>query len=81
MGAEDPDFASSEARVVLRPLLAPQEDRDRTVQKLRFVDGLTQREVGEAIGVTQMQVSRILSRIFDTLREEVGEVPEIARAS
>jgi hypothetical protein len=28
-----------------------------------------------------MQVSRILSRIFDTLREEVGEVPEIARAS
>jgi hypothetical protein len=31
--------------------------------------------------VTQMQVSRILSRIFDTLREEVGEVPEIARAS
>ena len=81
LGAEDPDFASCEARVVLRPLLARLEERDRTVLKLRFVDGLTQREVGEAIGVTQMQVSRILSRIFDTLREEVGEVPEIARAS
>jgi RNA polymerase sigma-B factor len=81
LGDEDPDFASCEARVVLRPLLARLEDRDRTVLRLRFVDGLTQREVGEEIGVTQMQVSRILSRIFATLREEVGDVPEIARAS
>lgn len=80
LGSEDPDFASCEARVLLRPLLAQLEDRDRTVLRLRFVDGLTQREVGEEIGVTQMQVSRILSRIFNTLRDEVGEVPEIARA-
>jgi RNA polymerase sigma-B factor len=81
LGGDDPDFASCEARVVLRPLLARLEDRDRTVLRLRFVEGLTQREVGEEIGVTQMQVSRILSRIFATLRDEVGEVPEIARAS
>jgi RNA polymerase sigma-B factor len=81
LGSDDPDFASCEARVVLRPLLSKLEDRDRTVLRLRFVDGLTQREVGEEIGVTQMQVSRILSRIFNTLREEVGEVPEISRAS
>jgi RNA polymerase sigma-B factor len=81
LGSEDPDFDSCEARVVLRPLLSRLEDRDRTVLRLRFVEGLTQREVGEEIGVTQMQVSRILSRIFNTLREEVGEVPEIARAS
>jgi RNA polymerase sigma-B factor len=81
LGAEDPDFASCEARVVLRPLLSRLEDRDRTVLRLRFVDGLTQREVGEQIGVTQMQVSRILSRIFDTLRDEIGDLPEIARAS
>jgi RNA polymerase sigma-B factor len=81
LGGEDPDFASCEARVLLKPLLARLEERDRTVLKLRFVDGLTQREVGEEIGVTQMQVSRILSRIFETLRTEVGEVPEIARAS
>lgn len=81
LGGEDPDFASCEARVVLKPLLERLEERDRTVLRLRFVDGLTQREVGEEIGVTQMQVSRILSRIFSTLREEVGEVPEIAYAS
>jgi len=81
LGSEDPDFASCEARVVLRPLLQRLEDRDRTVLRLRFVEGLTQREVGEEIGVTQMQVSRILSRIFSTLREQVGTIPEIARAS
>src|SRR4051812_40811951 len=81
LGSDDPDFASCEARVVLRPLLSRLEERDRTVLRLRFVDGLTQREVGEQIGVTQMQVSRILSRIFSTLREEVGDVPEIAQAS
>jgi RNA polymerase sigma-B factor len=81
LGTDDPDFASCEARVLLRPLLSKLEDRDRTVLRLRFVDGLTQREVGEEIGVTQMQVSRILSRIFATLRADLGEVPEIARAS
>jgi RNA polymerase sigma-B factor len=81
LGADDPDFASCEARVLLRPLLARLEDRDRTVLRLRFVEGLTQREVGEEIGFTQIQVSRILSRIFTTLRDEVGDVPDIARAS
>ena len=81
LGADDPDFSSCEARVLLRPLLSKLEERDRTVLRLRFVEGLTQREVGEAIGVTQMQVSRILSRIFNTLRAEVGEVPEMAHAS
>lgn len=81
LGGEDPDFASCEARVVLQPLLARLEERDRTVLRLRFVEGLTQREVGEEIGVTQMQVSRILTRIFNTLRQEVGEVPELAYAS
>jgi RNA polymerase sigma-B factor len=81
LGGEDASFASAEARVVLRPLLSRLGDRDQKVLRLRFVDGLTQREVGEEIGVTQMQVSRILSRIFDTLRDEVGEVPEIAHAS
>ena len=67
--------------MVLQPLLARLEERDRTVLRLRFVEGLTQREVGEEIGVTQMQVSRILTRIFNTLRQEVGEVPELAYAS
>jgi RNA polymerase sigma-B factor len=81
LGGADPDYASCEARMMLRPLLAGLERRDRTVQRLRFVEGLTLREVGERIGVSQMQVSRILSRIFTTLRDGIGDVPDIARAS
>ena len=81
LGGADPDYDSCEARVMLRPLLATLDRRDRTVLRLRFVEGLTQREVGERIGVTQMQVSRILSRILSTLKDGIGDVPDIARAS
>jgi RNA polymerase sigma-B factor len=79
LGGADPDYESCEARVMLRPLLANLDRRDRLVLRLRFVEGLTQREVGERIGVTQMQVSRILSRILTTLRDGIGEVPDVTR--
>lgn len=75
LGAEDAELGRCEIRVALNPLLRRLAPRDREVLRLRFVEGLTQREVGEAIGVTQMQVSRILARIFATLRSELGEVP------
>ena len=41
----------------------------RRVLQLRFFDGLTQSEIARDIGVTQLQVSRVLSRIFAELRE------------
>ena len=47
-------------------------DRDRLVLRLRFVDELTQGEIGGIIGVTQMQVSRILSRILCLARDELA---------
>lgn len=75
LGCEDVELARCEIRVALGPLLRRLPQRDREVLRLRFAEGLTQREVGEAIGVTQMQVSRILARIFATLREELGEMP------
>lgn len=72
LGTEDGEFDRSEIRVVLAPLLRALPPRDQTVLRLRFVDGLTQREVGARIGVTQMQVSRILSRILAHLREQLS---------
>ncbi len=53
---------------MLGPLLRALPERDRLVLELRFVEGLTQREVGQRIGVTQMQVSRILARILGQMR-------------
>jgi RNA polymerase sigma-B factor len=76
LGELDPAFDESEARLVLTPLLRRLGPRDRLVLRLRFADGLTQREVGERIGVSQMQVSRILSRVLATLRTEIQQSPE-----
>ena len=68
IGSADPGFALCEQRTVLAPLLKALPERDRRVLELRFVEGLTQREVGQRIGVTQMQVSRILARILGQMR-------------
>jgi len=68
LGIWDSRFASAEARVMLEPAIRGLRERDRTVLQLRFVDGLTQQEIGERIGVSQMQISRILNRVLDELR-------------
>lgn len=74
LGATDAEFELCEIRAMLAPLIGQLPARDRTVLRLRFIDGLTQREVGERIGVTQMQVSRILGRILGHLRDQLGPV-------
>ncbi len=66
--ATDQGQGSAEARIALAPAVRRLSDRDRRILQLRFFEDLTQREIGEEIGVTQMQVSRVLSRIFDDLR-------------
>jgi RNA polymerase sigma-B factor len=69
---DDDDRVSAEARVVLGPVVRRLGERDRRILMLRFFGGLTQQEIAEDIGVTQMQVSRLLSRIFGELREQLG---------
>ncbi|WP_439681118.1 sigma-70 family RNA polymerase sigma factor [Embleya sp. MST-111070] len=55
-------------RESLRPLIADLDDRDRHILKLRFRDDLTQTEIGERLGLSQMHISRLLTRTFTTLR-------------
>lgn len=73
MGAEENGFDMVETRATLRPALAKLADRDRSIIRMRFYDGFTQREIGERIGVTQMQVSRLLTRILEDLRLEISD--------
>ncbi len=68
---EDTESAASEARVVLSPVVRRLSERDRRILQLRFVEDLTQAEIGADLGVTQMQVSRLLSRILEDLRDEL----------
>ncbi|WP_226343691.1 sigma-70 family RNA polymerase sigma factor [Agilicoccus flavus] len=52
----------------LRPVLDALDERDRRILLLRFVRGMTQEQIGTEIGVSQMQVSRLLTRILTSLR-------------
>lgn len=74
LGDEDISFDSAEARVALRPLLAHLDRRERIMLEMRFFKGSTQAEIGQVLGITQMQVSRLLSALLNRLREELGPV-------
>jgi RNA polymerase sigma-B factor len=71
---ERPDQEAAEARTVLAPVVRRLPERDRRILKLRFLDDMTQAEIGADLGVTQMQVSRLLGRIMDDLRDELGDI-------
>ncbi|HVR05178.1 MAG TPA: SigB/SigF/SigG family RNA polymerase sigma factor, partial [Solirubrobacteraceae bacterium] len=60
LGAEDDGYERAEQRASLEPLLARIGQRERAVLDLRFGADLTQAEIGERIGVSQMQVSRLI---------------------
>ncbi|MFD7154299.1 SigB/SigF/SigG family RNA polymerase sigma factor [Kribbella sp. NPDC059898] len=74
--ADDDDASIDQLETVemLEPVLADLGERDRRILQLRFVEGWTQSEIGDDIGVSQMQVSRVLRRILDDLRDKL--VPE-----
>ena len=57
---------------MLGPAMRHLSDRDRKILYLRFVEDHTQQEIGNELGVTQMQASRLLKRILDQLRAELG---------
>lgn len=74
LGDDDPSFDSAEARVALKPLLAHLDRRERIMLEMRFFKGATQAEIGEVLGITQMQVSRLLSALLARLRDELGDL-------
>jgi RNA polymerase sigma-B factor len=67
-GAEDLGFDRAEERATLEPLMRRISERERTVLRLRFAEDLTQAEIGERIGVSQMQVSRLIRQALTRLR-------------
>jgi len=68
IGTEDEQFAHAELRATLRKLAVVLTPRERMVLRLRYEGDLTQREIGEQIGISQMQISRILRQALDKLR-------------
>lgn len=73
LGADESGFDRAEERATLEPLLERISDRERLVLKLRFAEGLTQAEIGLRIGVSQMQVSRLIRQALARLRDGLNE--------
>ena len=71
LGDVDLNLDQIENREALRPLLAALPDRERTVLILRFFDSLTQTQIAERVGISQMHVSRLLARSLAQLRQEL----------
>jgi RNA polymerase sigma-B factor len=72
IGGEDPKLELVECRDVVTRTVRVLSPREHRVLHLRFVEDLTQREIGEHIGVSQMQVSRILRNALERSRANAG---------
>ena len=83
LGEADQQAPAAEARVVLGPVVRNLKARDRRIVYLRFFEQRSQQEIADEIGVTQMQVSRLLARILRDLRKEItsSSPAPVARAS
>jgi RNA polymerase sigma-B factor len=73
IGEEDLSFNTVEYGEAIAPVLDEISERDRTVLHLRFVDDMTQSEIAERVGVSQMHVSRILRSTIEKLRKQIPE--------
>ncbi|MDA8283152.1 MAG: SigB/SigF/SigG family RNA polymerase sigma factor [Actinomycetota bacterium] len=73
LGERDPRLAEIDGKLELSPLLARLPDRQRHILELRFVVGCSQTEIASLVGISQMQVSRLLARSLDQLRSWATE--------
>jgi len=67
LGREDDELTDAEARVALRSMLQELSERDRRIVYLRYFEEMTQSEIAEQVGISQMHVSRLLSRSLEIL--------------
>ncbi|MEU8663775.1 SigB/SigF/SigG family RNA polymerase sigma factor [Actinoplanes philippinensis] len=72
LGSPDDGYEFAELRAALGPALATLDDRERTIVTLRFHGNLTQQQIAEHIGVSQMHISRLLTRALTKLRRHLG---------
>jgi RNA polymerase sigma-B factor len=78
IGGDDAGYELAEQRVLLRRGLDELGAREREIVRLRYYEGLTQREIARAVGVSQMHVSRLIRRSIDTMRDSIEPVARAA---
>lgn len=73
MGDTDENYELSEERMLIEKLLPVLTDRERSIIESTFLDGLSQKETGEIIGLSQMHVSRLQRSALEKLREAMKQ--------
>ncbi|MFJ3163785.1 RNA polymerase sigma factor SigF [Streptomyces kanasensis] len=71
LGEEDRAMRLTEDLHALKPMVEELDDRDRAILHMRFVEEMTQAQIGERLGVSQMHVSRLLARMTTRMRERM----------
>ena len=82
IGTEEHQYEVSEDRAVLAPGFRVLDERERKILHLRFFEGLTQSQIAQQIGISQMHVSRLIRRSLEKIRDEIAaeeEIPAPAR--
>src|SRR5665647_2127159 len=72
IGTVEHEFEVSEDRAVLAPGFRVLDDRERKILQLRFFDGLTQSQIAQQVGISQMHVSRLIRRSLEKIRDEIA---------
>jgi RNA polymerase sigma-B factor len=71
IGTEEHQYEVSEDRAVLAPGFRALDDRERKILQLRFFEGLTQSQIAQQVGISQMHVSRLIRRSLEKIRAAI----------
>jgi RNA polymerase sigma-B factor len=72
LGEVEHQYEVSEDRAVLAPGFKVLEERERMILHLRFFEGLTQSQIAQQVGISQMHVSRLIRRALEKIRDEIA---------
>ena len=77
IGTEEHEYELSEDRAVLEPGFRVLDERERRILHLRFFEGLTQSQIAQQVGISQMHVSRLIRRALEKIREEIAAEEDV----
>ena len=72
LGTVEHQYEVSEDRAVLAPGFRVLDERERKILHLRFFEGLTQSQIAQQVGISQMHVSRLIRRSLEKIRDEIA---------
>ena len=72
LGEIEHEYEVSEDRAVLAPGFKVLDERERAILHLRFFEGLTQSQIAQQVGISQMHVSRLIRRALEKIRDEIA---------